>query len=131
MMLSLLLDTDVLIDHLRGERDAGNLIREIELGKYLAYFSTITEAELYSGRKMGRREERRAVDLLLSLMRRVDVSGEVARRAGTLRQVYQVELPNALIAATATIYRARLVTRNKKHYSVLKSVRMVAPEELE
>lgn len=130
LIAPLVIDTDILVDHLRGETRAGELVRRIESGKYLAYFSTITEAELYSGRQMHRREERRSVDLLLSLMRRVEVDGEIARRAGDIRRMYEVELPNALIAATALSSRARLVTRNLKHYDTIRRLRIVTPEQL-
>ena len=45
----ILIDTDVLIEYLRGSPVVRRLIDEIKNGDIKAYFSTITETELYSG----------------------------------------------------------------------------------
>jgi predicted nucleic acid-binding protein len=126
----LVIDTDVVIDHLRGMEESRKLLEAVEDGRFSAYYSTVTEAEIYSGKKMGEKAERRKVELLLDLMHRVDVNGDVARKAGDLRRRSQVELPNAIIAATALHIRARLVTRNAKHYETIKEVEIRTPEEI-
>lgn len=130
MIEPILIDTDVIIDHLRGVEEARELLKTVEDGSLSAYFSTITEAEVYSGKRMEGKAEKRRVQLLFDLMHRVDVNGEIARKAGELRRRYQVELPNAIIAATAFYARAKLVTRNVKHYESIKEVRIRTPEEI-
>lgn len=130
MISPILIDTDVIIDHLRGFEDSKKLLKEVELGNFLAYFSAITEAELYSGQRMGVRSERRKMDRLLKIMHRIDVNSEVARKAGEIRRKYGVELPNAIIAATAFIIRAELVTRNTKHYKSIKKIKLKTPSAI-
>jgi len=126
----LLIDTDVIVDHLHGIEEAKKLLKAVEGGNFPAYFSTITEAEIYSGKKMKIKAEKRKVQLLLDLMHRVDVNGKIARKAGELRRKYEIELPNAIIAATAFHVRAKLVTRNAKHYETMKEVEIRTPNEI-
>ena len=130
MIEQILIDTDVIIDHLRGIEEARKLLKAVENGRLSAYFSTITEVELYSGNKMEGKAEKRRAQLLLDLMHRVDVNGEIAGKAGELCRRYQIELPNALIAATAIRVRAKLVTRNIKHYETIKKLTIKTPTEI-
>ncbi|MEX2723274.1 MAG: type II toxin-antitoxin system VapC family toxin [Candidatus Freyarchaeota archaeon] len=130
MIRPILVDTDVIIDHLRGFENSKKLLKEVELGNFLAYFSTITEAELYSGQRMSVKSEQRIVERLLKIMHRVDVNSEIARKAGELRREYGVELPNAIIAATALILGAELVTRNIKHYKSIKKIKLKTPDAI-
>ena len=128
MISTILIDTDVIIDHLRGFEDSKKLLKRVELGNFLTYFSAITEAELYSGQRMGSRSERRKVDRLFKIMHRIDVNEKVARKAGEIRRKYGVELPNAIIAASCFIVRAELVTRNIKHYESIKGIKLKTPD---
>lgn len=132
MIRPILVDTDVIIDHLRGFENSKKLLKKVELGNFLAYFSTITEAELYSGQRMSVKSEQRIVERLLKIMHRVDVNSEIARKAGELRREYGVELPNAIaiIAATALILGAELVTRNIKHYKSIKKIKLKTPDAI-
>ncbi|MEM2135144.1 MAG: type II toxin-antitoxin system VapC family toxin [Candidatus Jordarchaeaceae archaeon] len=130
MIRPILVDTDVIIDHLRGFENSKKLLKEVELGNFLAYFSAITEAELYSGQRMSVKSEQRIVERLLKIMHRVDVNSEIARKAGELRREYGVELPNAIIAATALILGAELVTRNIKHYKSIKKIKLKTPDAI-
>jgi predicted nucleic acid-binding protein len=113
---------------LQGFENSKKLLKEVELGNFLAYFSTITEAELYSGKRMSIKSEQRTMERLFKMMHRVDVNGEIVRKAGELRREYGVELPNAIIAATALIVGAELVTRNIKHYKSIKKIKLRTPD---
>jgi predicted nucleic acid-binding protein len=54
------------------------------------------------------------------------VDEEIAIQAGLLRRQYRLshrpELPDMLIAATALVHNATLVTLNSKHFSMLSDV---------
>lgn len=114
----LLLDSDVLIDYLRAQRSAVTFFETLE---EKAAVSVVSVAELYSG--VRNTEEERAVDALLSTMTAFEIDRAVAKQAGLLRQRYArshaLEMPDALIAATAALHGARLVTLNRKHYPML------------
>ena len=111
----LLVDTDVLIDHLRG-------IRRLRVpSRKVVMFSVITRCELLSGR--GTDED--AVHKLLSAFAELDVDRPTAERAGRLRRHVDIRVPDALIAATALERGLSLMTNNLRHYRVVPGLRLV------
>jgi predicted nucleic acid-binding protein len=112
----ILVDSDVLVDHLRGHR-------RLVAGSDELHVSAITRAELFSG---GAAEERR-IRRLLEPMTALAVDAALAERAGRLRREHGVRLPDALIAATALRYRLTLVTRNTRDFAVIHGLRIRAP----
>lgn len=115
-----LLDSDILIEHLRGRQKARSYIAELRLeGELLV--STITIAELFTGVRDERDEM--AVDDVLQLARVVPVDEIIARRGGVIRRQYSQShgtgVPDALIAATVELTRATLVTFNKRHFPMV------------
>jgi predicted nucleic acid-binding protein len=114
----LLLDTDILVDYLRGRMEAAAYL---ETRTEPLLISAITVAELYAGVREG--EERRLLEQFLSAFEIVDLSREIAREGGLYRRDYGpshgVGLADALIAATAAVRPARLVTLNARHFPML------------
>ena len=117
----LLFDTDVLVDYLRGQRDATSYMEALTDRLFI---SAITAAELYAGVREG--DERQALDTFVTVFEWLPVNEEIARIGGLLRRDFRkshnVGLADALIAATAQSCRATLVTLNRKHYPMLSSV---------
>ena len=117
----LLIDTDVLIDYLREQPDA---VAYLEGRVEHLLVSTITIAELYSGVREG--AERQSLDTLLPFFEEVDVDVEIAIKGGLFRRGYRkshnLGLADALIAATADVKQATLVTLNKKHFPMLQDI---------
>ncbi len=121
----ILIDTDVLIEYLRGSPVVCPLIDEIKGGDVKAYFSTITETELYSGSRNEREDTRIAA--LLSFLTRVDVDGNVAVVSGKLRYKYRarkLETPDAIIAGTAQILNVKLATFNRRHFEMITEIEL-------
>ena len=124
-----LVDTDVAIDHFHGHQAAMDYFAEtLAAGEVLA-ISVITLTELASGMRPG--EEART-ERLLSLFNVIDVNEVIGRQAAAylrqFRRCHNLELGDALIAATALQTGADLVTRNLKHYPMT-DIRVVAPYE--
>jgi predicted nucleic acid-binding protein len=113
----ILLDSDVLVDHLRGHR-------RLTAGSDDLHVSTVTRAELFAGR--GSEEPR--VRTLLQAMTSLPVDDQVAERAGRLRRMHAIRLPDALIAATALEHRLTLVTRNVRDFSGIKGLHLRIPD---
>lgn len=114
----LLIDTDVLIDYLRSKSQAVSFLENL---KELLLISSITVAELYAGVREG--EERTALDNFLRVFEIVPLDEQIAVLGGLYRRDYGkshgVGLADALIAATASIKQAKLVTLNQKHFPMV------------
>ncbi len=107
----LLVDTDVLVDHLRGHA-------EFRPGRHRVHVSVVTRAELLAGTTAGN-----VVTELLSPYRELVIDRAVAERAGRVRRETGIRLPDALIAATALEHRLSLVTRNDRDFSRVRGLR--------
>lgn len=114
-----LLDTGVLIRHLKGRRDAVRLVRTLGQAERLAV-ATVTRLEVRAGLLP---KERCKTQKLLSRFITYDLDGDIADRAGDYVRECRAEsitltVPDAIIAATATRHRLTLVTFNPKHFPI-------------
>jgi predicted nucleic acid-binding protein len=118
-----LIDTDILIDHLRGNSQALKFLENV-MTHSACYISAITIAELYVGVREGK--ERQILDQLIKEFQIAPLNEKVAQRGGLYRRDYGkshgVGLADAIIAATAEDLGLKLVTLNKKHYPMLKKI---------
>ncbi len=116
-----LLDTDVVIEYLRGREEA---IGYVESLKGALYVSAITVAELYSGVKGD--DEESALESFLGAFEVIPVDQTLARLGGLCRQRNQpahgTGLGDAIVAVSAESTKAALVTFNKRHFPMLKDV---------
>ena len=117
----LMIDSDVLIDYLRGQADA---IAYLESLTGTQLLSAVTVAELYAGVREG--NERMALEILIRAFEVVPVNSAIAVKGGLYRRDYvkshNVGLADALIAASAEARGAVLVTLNEKHFRMLTAV---------
>ena len=104
-MAEVVLDTDVLIDHLEGSRTLG-----VDFAG--SVYSSITRAELYAGQAA----DETIIDRLLGQFEELPVDQRVAEEAGRIRRIRGLRLPDALIAATALVAKRPLYTRNIRHF---------------
>jgi len=122
MSKPLLVDTDVMVDFLRGNPKAVALVQRYSTRVIL---SSIVAAELYAGVRGD--EELSKLDSLISIFRVVPVSVELARAGGLYKKDYVkthgVGLADAIIAATAKAENADLKTLNTKHYPMIKGLK--------
>ncbi|HEY4745579.1 MAG TPA: type II toxin-antitoxin system VapC family toxin [Desulfuromonadaceae bacterium] len=114
-MSRLLLDTDVLINLLRGKEAAREfIVSRMEEDELCC--SVITVAEIMAGM---RPHEEAATRRLLDTLNILEVSRSVAEKAGRYKgntKSHALELDDCLIAATAFHADAPLATGNAKHY---------------
>jgi predicted nucleic acid-binding protein len=114
-----LLDAGVLVDCLRGRKEAVAYF-EKETGPFI--LSAITVAERYAGIRGSR--EHRVMEQFILAFEVVPVDDEIARRGGLYRRDYStsrgVGLADALMAATAQIKQSRLVSLNDRHFTMCK-----------
>lgn len=111
----LLVDTDVLIDHLRGTR---RLVAPTER----VAISVVTRCELFAGS-----DEAERLNALLEPMVELPVDASIAELAGLTRRSTGIATPDALIAATALRNGLPLMTRNRRHFERVRELRVLAP----
>jgi len=118
-----LIDTDVLIEYLRGSDPA---VRFLEALSGTLHTSAITVAELSTAAQS--EAEQAALEQFL---RTFEVEADVAKRGGLLRRDYGpshgVGLANALIAASAEKAQATLVPFNRRHFPMLEETLVPYP----
>ena len=121
MTKRLLLDTDVLIDFLRGQPQAVQLLEDTDCEFHV---SAVSVAELYVGVRDG--QEREVLDQLVGVLRTIEISTEIAQQAGLWRREYGKShgtgILDALIAACADALQIPLATLNVKHFPMLPHV---------
>lgn len=119
-MADYLFDSTVLIDHLRGRAVVAPYMDAVFDGTLTAWFSVITEAELWAGIQTP--EQRARYDALFGLMNRVNVTRTIARQAGIFYGKFRHQglfLPDSIIAASALVSKKTLFTRNSKHFKLV------------
>ena len=118
-----LLDTDIIIEYLRGAKKAIEFVEGLS-GELI--LSAITVAELWAGIKDY--EEERSLNQFLLAFEVVGVDENITKRGGLLRREYRsthgTGLVDALIAATAEREQAQLITFNVRHYPMVSDVKM-------
>ena len=117
----MLVDTDVMIDFLRGRAEA---IEFLELQIENLHVSVVTIAELYQGVREG--HERSKLATTLSAMMALPLTEEIAELAGLFRRDFRAKigcgLADCMIAATASYHGLSLATLNAKHFGMLSDV---------
>ncbi|MBI4729089.1 MAG: PIN domain-containing protein [Acidobacteria bacterium] len=115
-MPDLLLDTDVVIDHIRGHRF-------LAVPRDRAAYSTLTRAELYAGV----RADETVLDALLAGFVEIPVDRVIAEEGGRIRRSHGIDLADAIIAATAITTGRTLVTRNERHVRGVRGLKVRRP----
>lgn len=115
--MSILIDTDVLIEYLRANEMIVKKFTEVYKREKKLCFSPITRAEIVAGLRKGEEE---ITSKLFGLMECLKIDDEIGHKAGgymkTYRSSHSTEIADALIAATAHVTDLPLWTLNKKHY---------------
>ena len=123
MAKTLLMDTDVLVDYLRSQKDA---VVYLERQTAPLIVSAITVAELHAGVRDGK--ERRILERFLLAFEMIPVDEEISKAGGLFRRDYGAShglgLADALIAATAATRKAILVTLNRRHFPMINEVQV-------
>ena len=122
MTKSILLDTDILVDFLRGHRKA---LAFVNAQSDRIILSSIVVAELYAGVKGD--AEQVVLGDFISLFRVIPVDAKIAKTGGLYKRDYAkshgVGLADAILAATAESRNAKMKTLNTKRYPMFKGLR--------
>lgn len=119
--MTILVDTSVLVDHLRGHEAARQALADAARRGERLVCSVVTRVEVLAGM---RPPEEVVTRRLLDALDWVDVDVATAERAGLLANRYLRSHPGVdpvdfIIAATAEQHDATLWTRNVKHFPMV------------
>ena len=118
------LDTSVIIAHLR-QKTKDSLLRRLAVKyKNQMAISVVTLQELYEGQSTRDQIKENYMLSILTPLKILPYTEEVAKLAGILGRDNQTsaDLADLAIAATAIVYKTPLATINTKHFSSLKDL---------
>ena len=116
-MQSVLIDTDIAIDYLRGSEEAARLLEQL-WNNNMAHLSILSVYELYAGM---RAIEKDATEDFINACNIEPVTMQMAKKAGDMYRHWRgkgvtITSIDCLIAATAVLKKHKIATRNKGHY---------------
>lgn len=119
--MKVLLDTTVLIDHLRGDKKAARFLTEAVTRGDELWSVTVVRTEVLAGM---RPKEEKATKSLLSQIKWLEVDIALADTAGDLAHKYMkthpgVDTVDYIIGAAAEGLHADLKTTNLKHFPMI------------
>src|SRR3989338_2518570 len=113
------LDTDIFIDFFQGNSSAVDFFTHYQQE---IVFSAITEAELLSGKECLQAERKEKIFHFLAQFDKIPVDNPLVQIAADFRRNYKIELADALIAASAYMVAAPLITRNLDDFKKIKKI---------
>lgn len=116
-MQTVIIDTDIAIDYLRGDQAARDLVFSL-WDNDTAYLSILSAYELYAGMKDKEKED---TENFINACNIEFVTIEIAENAGGLYRKYRKQgitltSIDCLINATAIVKKHTIATKNKEHY---------------
>lgn len=123
------IDTNIIIDHLRQkgspESLLNKLVAQIELTE--AAISIISIQELFAGQSTKDKEIEEWILKIINPYKILPYTFEVAKLAGEIDRdsKNQMDFPDAAIAATAILNKAKLLTLNKKDFEGIKGLKLI------
>lgn len=123
--MRVLVDTSILIDHLRGVAGATSFLAEVKSRGDELWSVIVVRTEVLAGMRRG--EERKTKEVLAQLDW-LDVDVELADAAGELARRYVKSRPGVdtvdyIVAASADALGADLATTNVKHFPMVAGLR--------
>ncbi len=115
------LDTNAIIYYLKDDPRAAAVLNDIFGQPVSLYVSSVTEIELFAYPKLTTVESNQ-IEELLETLALIPLDSRIARTAGLVRREYNLELPDAAIAATALFTSSTLVTRNVHDFRKIPSL---------
>lgn len=116
--MKIIIDSSVLIDSLRGGKDGDLIFDKIEKLDAEIFIPTIVIFELFSGQSSKNSSIRAKITNLIRNFKRIELTEEIAVRAGTLYRQFgkHIGVSDYIIAASALDLGGTVVTLNRKHF---------------
>lgn len=125
-MQKVVIDSDVIIDHFRIGSDIFNrLTLGIDQNTIKVYLPAVVYTEINSGQDSKNNLKLTKIEELLDSFELTLADKEISQKAGFLiRDIRNLKLADAIVAATALRLNAKLATRNKKDFENIKNLKL-------
>lgn len=128
------IDTDLLIDLLRNQKQAAAFIAKLEEKNYFLATTAINVFELHHGAHKSEESEKnlQAINVLVSRLSILPLTSKSAQKAGHIysqleRQGQPIGLRDTLIAAIAITRGCSVATRNQARFNRISGLEFIAP----
>ena len=122
-----IIDSNIFIYAAAGVKEALAVLDDADASDWSGY-SGITRLDVLGYRKFNKDEEGK-LNEMLACFDESDVSRAVIDEAVKLRQAVSIKVPDAIVAATALLYDATLVTRNDSDFQAVPALKVLNPFE--
>jgi len=120
-----LIDSNSVIDYLGNKFPSDSMQFMNAVVDAVPTVSVITKIEV-----LGSDAPQEYYSLLTSFMNDatiIDLIPAIVDQSITLRKLYRIKLPDAIIAATAIVYQLTIITRNTKDFENVHSLKIINP----
>lgn len=129
-MKKVVVDTDIIIDHLRQPRKKTLFKKLIKDRTLKVILPAVCLTELYIGKSAARPKEENRLKRVINKTKLALADKNISKRAGVLIRRYpNLYLADALVAATALEESASLCTFNKSHFENISSLKFFNHEQ--
>ena len=132
--VKIVIDTDLLIDLLRNQKQATAFITKLEEKNYVLATTAINVFELHHGAHKSLESERnlQAINVLVSRLSILPLTSKGAQKAGHIYaqlecQGQPIGLRDTFIAAIAITRGCSVATRNQAHFSRISGLEIITP----
>jgi len=124
-MSKILLDSSIIVDFLRLKNRDFTFLQQLVDQKYQSYISIITHTELYAGKSIWKSDlAQKELERILLGIEILKLDEKISMEAGKLRSTYNIEITDAIIAATALYHKLELVTLNTKDFQEISGLKL-------
>jgi tRNA(fMet)-specific endonuclease VapC len=128
------IDTDLLIDLLRNQKQAVAFVTELERKNVILATTAINIFELHHGAHKSQESEKnlQAINFLTSRLSIIPLTAKAAKKAGHIyaeleHQGQPIGLRDTFIAAIALTRECSVATRNQQHFNRIAGLSIITP----
>ena len=123
--MKVLVDTSLFIDFLRRKDKRESAFYSLVLAKHTLLVSIITHTELFAGKSVWENKDaKKELDKLLTGLKIIPLTENISKLAGKIRAKNEINVIDAIIAATSIENGLPLVTLNTKDFSKIPDIKL-------
>ena len=123
----MVIDSNIIIAYLGGDKDIISLLTTWKRDGFSLFLPTIVESEVLSFSKLTPNEMRITERFIEETFTSIPFERYIARVTAEIRRNVNIKFPDAAIAATGIFTKTPVVTRNRKDFQRVPTLRIIVP----